>query len=107
MEHESGGPTEITGSSECVNDDDIGGQWFSLEEVDGSQYVVARAKTQADEKMVSEVLLLRVMGVGGVCACFAVGVGIGAIGGRLIGIGGGIAMGNMMNEKRQNWHYRV
>ncbi len=71
MEHESREPTEITGSSEGLNGDDIVGQWFSLEEVDGSQYVVSRAKTQAEEVMVGEVLLLKSYGCSWcVCMCF-------------------------------------
>ncbi len=58
MEGEPGDTSEITGSSEGLNDGGIGGQWFYMEEVDGSEYVIPKAKPQAEEVMVGDVVLL-------------------------------------------------
>ncbi len=81
MGGEPGDPSKITGRSEGLDDGGIGEQWSSLEEVDGSEYVVSRAKTQAEKVMVGEVLFSRSYGCHWCVVSGAVVVGIEAVGG--------------------------
>ncbi len=81
MGGEPGDPSKIAGRSEGLDDGGIGEQWSSLEEVDGSAYVVSRAKTQAEKGMVGEVLVFTSYGCHWCIVSGAVVVGIEAVGG--------------------------